>query len=542
MQTLKPTARMLWVGLACLLAIALVAACDGDSTSSLAPTPTVAAPVITPTLVPATPTPRPTMAPAPASNIPFPTPAASPTQAPTPTMAPPQASNTPLPTVALTPSQAVQTENDAGTSPSSTPAPEPTITAALLEQHRENSRELLYPRFDHDAALLDDGRVLLGGGHTAIGDYYVINPTPLGLVEIYDPESDVWTVIDPVQGPGAMYSLFRLPDGRLLALGVAASKDELKSMAAVFDSATGLWSELPGSPDVIRGSPAVFLLDDGRVLVAGGLNLFSDPSAGYSPAYLEAFEIFDPATGQWQRAANPSKPFEPEFNRAQPVFLQLVDGRVVAFGSEVSDRREYVPHAEVYDSASDTWTPISGLDPYFAIHGGVALSDGRLLLHGRVSGPAQYETASNGELFGPYRIYNPSNDTWTPTGEPIYSRPIFPTLSLLPNGRVLVAGGEKRWLSEQMNRYLRDWAGDTGGARLELPHSTSEIYDPETNSWSLGPDLKEARYHSTGTVLADGRVLLAGGFSINQEVDEINPYPLSTSEIVDPNGSPGTAP
>ena len=526
MRTLKPATPMLWIGMACLFAVYVVAACGGDSPPAATPTLNIAG-TSAPTPAPGTPTPRPTMAPVPATDIPFPTPAASLTQAPAPTTAPPQASNTPLPTVVRTPSQAVQPVNGAPTSPSSTPPPVPTYTAALLEQHRENSRELLFPRFDHDAALLDDGRVLLGGGHTAFANNNVIVPSPLGLVELYDPESDVWTVIDPVQGPGAMYSLFRLPDGRLLALGVAASKDELKSMAAVFDSATGLWSELSGSPDVTRGSSAVFLLDDGRVLVAGGLNLFSDPSAGYSPAYLEAFEIFNPATGEWQRAASPSKRFQPINVRQQPIFLQLADGRVAALGSVEADQRVYLPHAEVYDPSTDTWSAIGGLDPFFEFRAGVALPDGRLLVHGEML--KSY----------PFRIYDPSNDTWTPTGEPLYSRPLA-ILALLPDGRVLAAGGEERSSDREKGRTIDDQAVYTSGAPLDQPHSTTEIYDPQTNSWSLGPDLTEIRYGSTATVLLDGRVLLAGGIGIDLEIDEV--YPLRTSEIVDANAPPGTPP
>ena len=524
--------RLSCVVLVCLLATGAIAACGGESTPPSATTPTEeAANTPAPSAVPHTPTPRPTMAPIPASNIPLPT-------------------RTPTPL------------------PSSTPTPRPTITAADLErsraqlrkEHPEESWDLISPRYDHDAVLLDDGRVLLGGGFTGVANNNVIVPFPMGLVELYDPDTDVWTPLDPVEGPGYMYSLVKLTDGKVLALGVGESDDDAESMAALFDPATSLWSELPGSPVLIRAFPNAFLLNDGTVLVAGGLDFFSDPS-GYSPDYVGEFEIFHPATGQWQRAASPSKPFEPEVALEQPFFLQLSDGRLAALGSERTDENWNAPRLEIYDPTTDTWTTITGLDPYFRIDGGVALADGRLLVHGQVSESAPYGTVSGADgeilrLFLPdgtelttneeiaeqfvrFKIYDPDADTWTPAGETIYSRPLA-IMTLLPNGRVLAAGGEEGWAENDDGRPDNRLRALMSGAPLNLPHSTTEIYDPRTDVWSLGPDLAELRIGSTATVLLDGRVLLAGGIGMVLDIEEI--YPLPTSEIVDPDAPPGTAP
>ena len=88
------------------------------------------------------------------------------------------------------------------------------------------------------------------------------------------------------------------------------------------------------------------------------------------------------------------------------------------------------------------------------------------------------------------------------------------SLTLLSDGRVLAAGGENYWSKDS------------------LPYSTTEIFDPQTNSWSPGPDLSVLRAGATATLMPDGRVLLVGGMGLVQDIEEI--YPHATAEIVDP--------
>jgi len=61
---------------------------------------------------------------------------------------------------------------------------------------------------------------------------------------------------------------------------------------------------------------------------------------------------------------------------------------------------------------------------------------------------------------------------------------------LLPDGRVLVAGGD----------------GADGGWL-----ASAEIYDPATDRWASAPDLSVPRFSTSATLMRDGRVLLLGG-------------------------------
>ena len=74
-------------------------------------------------------------------------------------------------------------------------------------------------------------------------------------------------------------------------------------------------------------------------------------------------------------------------------------------------------------------------------------------------------------------------------GQPRH-RTRFHTATLLPNGKVLVAGGSN------------------GGGSL----SSAELYDPASGSWSTTGSLATARDYHTATLLPNGKVLVAGGY------------------------------
>ena len=64
------------------------------------------------------------------------------------------------------------------------------------------------------------------------------------------------------------------------------------------------------------------------------------------------------------------------------------------------------------------------------------------------------------------------------------------TATLLPDGKVLVAGGD---------------------ADFYVALASAELYDPATGNWTVTGSLNTARSYHTATLLHDGRVLVAGG-------------------------------
>ncbi len=88
------------------------------------------------------------------------------------------------------------------------------------------------------------------------------------------------------------------------------------------------------------------------------------------------------------------------------------------------------------------------------------------------------------------------------------------TATLLPDGRVLIVGG--------------DIGGDNSYDGNPNPPllATAELYEPTTGSFSPTGSMTAARSSHTATLLADGRVLVAGGQG-NEEI-------LASAEVFGP--------
>jgi Kelch motif. len=114
-------------------------------------------------------------------------------------------------------------------------------------------------------------------------------------------------------------------------------------------------------------------------------------------------------------------------------------------------------------------------------HTASLLPDGKVLV-----------TGGNG--FGPpSELFDPATGSWTSTGTPIVSRRGH-TATVLPGGQVLVTGG----LDDSHNEIVCD----------------SELYDPATGVWSRTGALNCGRQVHTATLLANGDVLVAGGDTV----------------------------
>ena len=105
-------------------------------------------------------------------------------------------------------------------------------------------------------------------------------------------------------------------------------------------------------------------------------------------------------------------------------------------------------------------------------------------------------------------LYNPATGTWATTGSMSIAL-IDATATLLPNGQVLVAGGYNQ----------------TAFVDSPVPLTSAELYNPATGTWTITGSMNFARVYHTATLLPNGQVLVAGGFS---------PGSLASAELYNP--------
>ena len=221
-----------------------------------------------------------------------------------------------------------------------------------------------------------------------------------------------------------------------------------------------------------RSGYAITRLNDGRILVAGGTTT--------------SVEIYNPAAMEWTAAASMGTP------RSYPSSVLLADGRVLVSGGMNASNLE-LPSAEVYDPSADAWFPTGAMPKGKRDHGSILLNDGRVL----VCGNATDDTTAE--------LYDPASNSWSLTGFTTGSHDQIFSLTLLPSGRVLAAGG---------------FDGSFGTSR-------SEEYDPSSGTWINVSWMKSPTERHTATLLRDGKVLVTGGFTGAQN--------LSACELYDPD-------
>ena len=379
-----------------------------------------------------------------------------------------------------------------------------TLTATFFDYGKSvdiTTPHLAFPRFIHQAVHLDDRRLLVTGGvHYEIA---------VGLTQIYDFETGLWLLEDPTSQKlddwRILHSVVKLPDGRVLRVGeqVDARLRPVGGAADVFDPAVNSWKSLP-NPPTHRPIPHLVLLNDGRVLSLPSVpSVFIRTAVGVG----RTVDIFDPETDQWHQAAEMLVFTDDEvlvIASDDQAAVPLQDGRVLVMGGSFQD--DPSARAAIYDPATDTWTPTGSMGATRAQPKAVSLSDGRVLVAGGGIFFNSSATDSRAE------IYDPTTGEWTTAASMANPRSGH-SLTLLSDGRVLAAGG----------------MDGTRGFRETVVHSTTEVFDPSTNSWSPGPDLSEPRSHHSATLFPDGRVFLVGG--IRQENERLL---LNTTEFVTP--------
>jgi hypothetical protein len=350
----------------------------------------------------------------------------------------------------------------------------------------------------HTATLLADGRVLVAGGYDG-------NDAALASAELYDPKTGAFTPIGALAAARGLHTATLLADGRVLIAGggpanwLSTAPGPYLASAELYDPKTGSFSPT-GSMTSTREDHTATLLDDGRVLIAGGNDVGAHAVA--------SAELYDPKTGKFSATGSMTTP------RGFHTATLLADGRVLITGGDLaawSDSGPFLASAEIYDPKTGKFTATGSMTIGRAWHAATLLADGRVLITGG--------TEADATSLASAEIYDPKTGKFTATGSMTIGR-IYHTATLLSDGRVLVAGGCANGPAYSVGNFL----------------ASTEIYDPKTGTFTATGSMTDARTFQQATLLADDRVLITAGEGDNQIV-----APLASAEIYDPKTGKFTA-
>jgi WD40 repeat protein len=366
------------------------------------------------------------------------------------------------------------------------------------------------------------------------------NAIPQNFTIRISSQGSVFTQAGSMETPRQSHTATMLNSGKVLVTGGLENNNNALATAEAFDPVSRTFTST-GSMETAREAHTATLLSilsssNGKVLVTGGLDNNNNP--------LATAELFDPASGTFTPTTGTM-----ETAREAHTATQLKDGKVLVTGG--FDGGNVLATAELFDPGTGTFSPTGTMKAARARHTATLLSDGRVLVTG---GRGIHQTncpADCADSLATAELFDPSTESFTPTGTTMETERATHTATLLSDGKVLVTGGIDRFGFASASAELFDPASETftptgsmetareshtatlrndgtvlvtGGAILvpafcgnncstlaPVSLSTAELFDPTTKTFTGTADLGTARYSHTATLLNDGSVLVTGG-------------------------------
>ncbi|MEL6253887.1 MAG: kelch repeat-containing protein [Bacteroidota bacterium] len=221
------------------------------------------------------------------------------------------------------------------------------------------------------------------------GKFYLLGGRGIKAVNIYDPIAKTWTNgqappielhhFQPIAYQGKIYGIGAMTGGYPTETAIPN--------IIIYDPLADQWSTGPEIPSARRRGGAGLVLHNNKFyLVCGIIN-------GHTSGHVNWMDVYDPATDSWQVLADAP--------RARDHFqASLVDDKIYALGGRRSTASgnvfaNTIAEVDVYDIATDTWTPLNQNLPTLRAGSYNAVMDKEILVLG---GESPDQTPAHSEV------------------------------------------------------------------------------------------------------------------------------------------------
>ena len=360
------------------------------------------------------------------------------------------------------------------------------------------SPTMLNVRFAATATLLPNGQVLIAGGVAHEG-------ASSATAELYDPATGGFKLTGGLLTGRAHHTATLLQNGKILIAGGIDKDGKPVRAAELYDPKSGKFLAT-GNLAEARFDHTATPLANGKVLIVGG------GTTTLGVTNTDSAELYDPASGTFSQTGTVTRYYDTtgeksfykgEMNAAHAMHTAtlLPNGDVlIAGGMDVNGKAQAL--AEIYNPASGKFIPTRSMNLARREHRATLLQNGRVLITGGLD--AQDRILATAELYDPAnRKFALTTEAFPRAGTTMTDVRCEHTASRLPNGQVLIAGGS-----------------DTNGVL-----ATAELYDPAQGKFTCvggrsrgpislcNPGMTDFRTYALAVSLADGQVLIAGGYN-----------------------------
>ncbi|MFL5355266.1 galactose oxidase-like domain-containing protein [Archangium sp.] len=274
-----------------------------------------------------------------------------------------------------------------------------------------------YNIFCSGHSFLADGRLLVTGGH-------IESHVGLNDASLYNPFTNTWSR-QPDMNAGRWYPTnTTLPNGDVMVLsGEMNGTGDMNLLPQRFLAASSTWRNMTTAQFKLPYYPRMFVLPNGRLFYAG-------PQRG--TRFMDTS-----GTGAW--STGPLSNFGTR-SYGPAVFL---DGKVVLIGG--GDPPTATVEQIDFNTASPVWRYMTSMSTPRRQHNAVLLPDGTVLVVGGSRGSGFDDSSS--PVFQA-ELWNPATNQWKRLASQSIYRGYHSTALLLPDGRVLSAGGRHEHTAE----------------------------------------------------------------------------------------------